>query len=252
MKAIGWLIGIVLLVVVGLGVYLVMNAGDLIKTAVETLGPRYLGVDVKLGSADISFTEGTGELRGLVIGNPEGFDGPHAFSLGRVTLGIDPSAQSENLIVLRTVEVDSADLALVALGQNTNLQAIMGNLEGDGSSAAPAEESAGGAEPQLIIDNFAFTNARTSLDSDLLGEMAVSVPDIVLEGIGRKSNGVTIREALTQILRPITQASTEALAREGLNVDEIKANAEERLNDELKERIGTDIDGLKDLKKSFN
>ncbi|MEM8768382.1 MAG: hypothetical protein AAGE43_13105 [Pseudomonadota bacterium] len=253
MKAIGWLIGIILLVVVGLGVYLVMNAGDLIKTAVETIGPRYLGVEVKLGSAEVSFTEGTGELRGLVIGNPEGFDGPHAFSLGRVALGIDPSAQSESLIVLRNVEVDAADLALVAIGQNTNLQAIMANLEGDGGGSAPAEEPAStGPEPKLIIDNFAFTNARTSLDSDLLGEMAVSVPDIVLEGIGRKSNGVTIREALTQILKPITQASTEALAREGLNVDEIKANAEERVNEELKERIGTDLDGLKDLKNSYN
>lgn len=250
MKAIGWLIGLVLLVVVGLGVYVVMNAGDLIKTAVETLGPRYLGVDVKLGSAEVSFTEGTGELRGLVIGNPDGFDGPHAFSLGRVTLGIDPTAQSESLIVLRTVEVDAADLALVALGQDTNLQAIMANLEGDGA-AEPAEEAAG-AEPQLIIDNFAFTNARTSLDSDVLGEMAVSIPDINLEGIGRKSNGVTIREALTQILRPITQASTAALAREGLKVDEIKASAEERLNEELNEQLGTDIDGLKDLKDRFN
>ena len=45
MKAIGWLIGILLLVVVGLGVYVVMNSGGLIKTAVETYGPKYLGVE---------------------------------------------------------------------------------------------------------------------------------------------------------------------------------------------------------------
>ena len=43
MKAIGWLIGILLLVVVGLGVYVVMNSGSLIKTAVETLGPKVPG-----------------------------------------------------------------------------------------------------------------------------------------------------------------------------------------------------------------
>ena len=247
MKAIGWLIGIVLLVVVGLGVYLVMNSGSLIKTAVETYGPKYLGVDVRLGSADISLTEGTGELRGLVIGNPEGFDGPHAFSLGAIKLGLDPLGQSESLIRLRTIEIDAADLAMIARGTDTNLQALMANLDSDSTSeAAPAEESPG-PEPKIVIENFAFTNARTSLSSDILGDKAVDIPDIQLTGIGEKSQGVTIREALQQLLAPIVRASTEALAKESLNVDELKADAEQRLDDELKERVGTDLEGVKGL-----
>ncbi len=247
MKAIGWLIGILLLVVVGLGVYLVMNSGGLIKTAVETYGPKYLGVDVRLGSADISLTQGTGELRGLVIGNPEGFDGPHAFSLGAIKLGLDPLGQSESLIQIRTIEIDAADLAMVARGTDTNLQALMANLGSDSTSeAAPADEAAG-PEPKIIIENFAFTNARTSLSSDILGDKAVEIPDIRLTGIGEKSQGVTIREALQQLLNPIVQASTEALAKESLNVDELKQDAEERLDKELQERVGTDLDGVKDM-----
>ncbi len=246
MKAIGWLVGIVLLVVVGLGIYLVVNSGSLLKAAVETLGPEYLGVDVRLGSAEISFTDGTGELRGLVIGNPDGFDGPHAFSLGLVRLGLDPMAQSESLVVVREVVIDAADLAIIARGSRTNLQAILANLEGEGGEPA-AEEAAPGPEPKIIIDRFAFTNARTSLDSDLLGDASVAIPDIVLEGIGRKSQGVTIREALKQLFRPIVQAASTALARESLNVDEIKANAQEKLDETLKEKLGTDLDGLKDM-----
>ena len=248
MKAIGWLIGILLLVVVGLGVYVVLNSGSLIKTAVETYGPKYLGVDVRLGSADISLTEGTGELRGLVIGNPEGFDGPHAFSLGAIKVGLDPLGQSETLIQLRTIEIDSADLAMIAKGTDTNLQALMANLTSDSTSeAAPAADESAGPEPKIIIENFAFTNARTSLSSDILGDKAVDIPDIRLSGIGEKSSGVTIREALKQIFNPIVQASTEALAKESLNVDELKANAEERLDQELKERVGTDLEGVKGM-----
>jgi uncharacterized protein involved in outer membrane biogenesis len=243
MKAIGWLIGILLLVVVGLGVYLVMNSGNLIKTAVETYGPKYLGVDVRLGSAEISLTEGTGELRGLVIGNPDGFDGPHAFSLGRIKLGLDPLGQSETLIRLRTIEVDAADLAMIARGSRTNLQALMSNLSSDRAEA----ETEDGAEPKIIIENFEFTNARTSVDSDLLGETTVEIPDIHLKGIGEKSQGVTIREALKQLLSPIVKASTEALARENLNVDEMKSKAEDRLDEELKGRLGTDLEGVKGL-----
>ncbi|MGE0624532.1 MAG: hypothetical protein AB7I04_14460 [Pseudomonadales bacterium] len=247
MKAIGWIIGIVLLIVVGLGVYVVMNSGSLVKTAVETLGPRYLGVEVTLASAEISLTEGTGELRGLVIGNPAGFDGPHAFSLGSIRLGLDPTAQSESLIVIREILVDAADLAIVAHGRETNLQAIMANLEGGGSGDTnAAEEAAGESGPKMIIDHFAFTNARTSLDSDLVGQRSVSVPDVTLDGIGRKSQGVSIREALRQLLGPIVRSSTQALAGAGLNVDELKANAREKVDAELKERLGTGLDGLKD------
>ncbi len=244
MKAIGWLIGIVLLVVVGLGVYLVLNSGSLIKTAVETLGPEYLGVDVKLGSAEISLTEGTGELKGLVIGNPAGFDGPHAFSLGRIKLGLDPMAQSDTLINLRTIEIDAADLALIAKGTDTNLQALVDSLSGERGAESGGESA--GSELKIIIENFAFTNARTSLDSDIVGTKAVDIADINLQGIGRKSNGVTIREALKQLMSPIVKASTEALAKESLNVDELKAEAEERLDQELQERVGTDLKGLKD------
>ncbi len=246
MKAIGWIIGITLLIVVGLGVYLVLNSGSLIKTAVETLGPRYLGVDVSLDSAEISLTEGTGELRGLVIGNPVGFDGPHAFSLGLIRLGIDPTAQSESLIVIREILVDAADLAIVAHGKQTNLQAIMANLEGDGSAGTSGEPESADSGPKMIIDHFAFTNAHTSLDSDLVGERSVSVPDVVLDGIGRKSQGVTIREAMKQLLGPIVRASTQALAAEGLNVDQIKADAREKVDAELKDRLGTGLDSLKD------
>ena len=248
MKAIGWLIGILLLVIVGLGVYVVLNSGGLIKSAVETYGPRYLGVDVRLGSADISLTEGTGELRGLVIGNPPGFDGPHAFSLGSIKLGIDPMAQSETLIRVRNIEIDEADLAMIVKGTDTNLQALMANLTADapGEAAPPAEESTG-SEPKIIIDNFAFTNASTSLSSNILGEKAVEIPDIRLTGIGENSQGVTIREALKQLLSPIVRASTEALAKESLNVDELKADAEKRLDRELKERLGTDLEGVKGM-----
>ena len=74
----------------------------------------------------------------------------------------------------------------------------------------------------------------------------MEIPDIELTGIGRKAAGVTIREAVTQMLQPIVRASTEALARESLDVDKIKADAEERLDQEVQERLGTDLDSLKE------
>jgi len=243
MRAIGWLIGIVLAAIIALGLYLVAYSDDLVKRAMETLGPRYLGVDVRLGAADIDITDGRGELRGLVIGNPPGFDGPHLLSLGRVALALDPIGQSGELIVLEEVAVDAADLALVARGRTTNLQTVMARLEGSGS--AEATDSAADDSPKIIIRAFDFTDARTSLDSDLLGSRSVEIPDVHLEGIGEKSRGVTVREALRQLLRPIANAATSALAAEGLELDQVREGARERLDQELNERLGDLKDRLK-------
>lgn len=247
MKIVMWIVAVVVLVIAGVAVYVIVNSGNLIKAAVETLGPEYLGVAVTLDSAELSLTDGAGELRGLVIGNPSGFDGPHAFSLGRIRLAVDPGQISQELVVIREIDIDAADLALVAQGSKTNLQKIMSNLESD--SGAAEESSSAGEGPKLIIDRFAFTNARTSLDSDVLGASSVDIPDINLTDIGRKSQGVTIREALKQLLQPIVRASTTALARESLNVDELKQKAEERLDEEVRKNLGT---GLDDLKKRIN
>jgi hypothetical protein len=243
MKVIGWIIGLLLVLIVGVGVLLVLNAGNVVKTAVETLGPRYLGVPVRLSAADISVTEGSGELRGLEIGNPAGFQGPYAIRINRASVTLDPSQISGSLIVLKAFDVDGADVAIAAKGRNTNLQAIMKNLE-SGSTEAPAPAEESGAEVKMIIDRFDFTNARASLDSDLVGSKEVSIPDIHLTGIGRKSEGVTIREAAKQVLRPIVQRATEVLVQEGIGVDQLK----EQANQKLQEEIGS---GLERLKKSL-
>jgi len=239
-KIIGWIIGLLLLLIVGVGVYLVLNAGGVIKTAVETLGPRYLGVPVHLSSADISLTEGVGELDGLEIGNPAGFPGPYAMRVGRAAVTLDTSQFSGNLVVIKALEVDGADVAIVANGRNTNLQAIMKYLE-SGAPAEPAAEESPGSETKLIIDKFAFTNAQASLSSDLVGEKQVALPDIELTGIGRKSSGVSVREAVEQLMRPIVQRATEVVVREGIGVDNLKESASEKLN----ENIGAGLDKLK-------
>jgi hypothetical protein len=232
-------------VLVAIFAFVVMNSGSLLKTAVETLGPEYLGVDVRLDAAEISLSDGSGELRGLTISNPAGYPGAHAFKLGRIKLVLDPATITEEVIVIKNIVVDAADLVIVAKGRDTNLQAIMSNLDSEAGGPDSADESSG-TGPNLIIDRFDFTNARSTLDSDLLGQKSVDVPDIRLNDIGRKSQGVTIREALSQLLRPIVSATTEALAKESLNVDEIIQGLEERADEELKDGPGSDLDDLKD------
>ena len=237
MKALGVIIGIIVVLVLGVGVYVVVNSGSLIKTAVETIGTEVLGVEVSLDSAEISLTEGSGELRGLTIGNPAGFGGSHAMRLGQIKLVIDVAEMSEELVVIKSVVIDKAELAIVAKGTTTNLQVIMATLDSTSTDTAePVEDE--GSDVKLIIDKFVFSNAKTSLESDLLVDASVDIPDLNLTGIGRKEDGATIREVVKQILAPIVSSSTQAVAAQGLDIE----GAKQGLGKKLQEKLGSGLD----------
>ncbi len=247
MKTLGVVGGIIVALVLGVGVYVIVNSGSLIKTAVETIGTEVLGVAVSLDSAEISLTEGSGELRGLTIGNPAEFGGSYAMRFGQIKLVIDVADISDELVVIKSVLIDKAELAIVAKGTATNLQAIMANLDSASADTAGAagEDS---SEVKLIIDEFIFSNAQTSLDSDLLGDLSVKIPDLHLMDIGRKTDGTTIREALQQILVPIVSSSTQAIAAAGLDIEGVQDRLEQQLDEKLQDKLGSGLDALRRLK----
>lgn len=234
MKAIGVIVLILVLLVAGVGGYLFFYSGDLIKQGVEEFGPEYLGADVSVGSVNIDYVGGRGEIRNLVIGNPDGFSGPPAMSLNRVGITLDVQNLSSDLVVIKEVLVDGASVAAIAQGKKTNFQKLMDNLEANAgtSETAPAQTDAA-SETKFIIDKFSFTNADVSLNSDLLGQKDMSIPPIELSGIGRKTNGATAIEVGEQLLKPITTAISRAAVSQGLELEGVKANLLEKVRDKV-------------------
>jgi hypothetical protein len=49
---------------------------------------------------ELDLTSGKGALRGLVVGNPEGFKTPSAFQLGAISIKVDKDASSGEKIVI--------------------------------------------------------------------------------------------------------------------------------------------------------
>ena len=236
MKAVLWIVGILVLVLVGAGVYVVVFSGNLLKDGIETYGPDYLGADVEVDAVDLSLTEGSGEVRGLRIGNPAGYVGDSAMRLGRIKLTLDPQQSSQELVVIKSVEIDGAEIAAIAKGKSTNLQQLMDNVV----AAAGIEDTGQDTGPgiKLIIDRLDFTNAKTSVSSDVLGDLSVDIPDIHLKDIGRASNGVTAAEAVKQLLQPIYQNVSREMLAQGLDLDV------DGLKEGLKEKLGGGLKGI--------
>ncbi|XOV83195.1 MAG: hypothetical protein ACFHXK_20375 [bacterium] len=244
MKTFAWIVVALLLLIGGAVAYVALNSGNLVKSGIETFGPQYLGIDVAVDGVDLAITEGSAAVNGLRLGNPDGFDGADMMQVDQIKVVLDTSQISETLIVMKEVVIDGANITAIAKGQRTNFQQLLANLEAatGGDSQTPAETSDAGAGPKFIIDSFSFTNTRAALDSDIVGQLSLAIPDIALKGIGRKSNGVTGAELAQQIFKPLTASISNEVVRQGLNIDGVKENIEQKVRD----RIGSGLKSLTD------
>ena len=232
MKTLGWIIGVLVLLAVGVFAYIALNSGNLVKTAIEEFGPDYLGADVAVSEVNLVLSEGTAQVKGLNIGNPAGFGDNPLMQLGEIKVVLDTSALSGDVIVMKQVLIDGADIAGVAQGKNTNFQQLMDNL--DAATGGPAESSdTGASETLFIIDRFDFTNAKASLTSDVIGEHAFNLPDIALSDIGRKTDGATASELAQQLFKPIFGAISKQAVSQGIDLDGVRENVEGQIRDKI-------------------
>lgn len=246
MKAVMWIIGVVALVLIAVGVFVVMNSGALLERAMEGYGTRYLGAPVEVEGVDVSLGEGAVTIAGLTIANPEGFDGPPAFQLERITADLATDQISSELVVLEEVTVDGARVAALVQGTRMNLKQIMDHLNARIAANQQAEETGVASEVKLIIDRFSFTNGRASVESDLAGQAAIDIPPIEVTDIGRQSNGATVGQVLKQILEPIYRAVTRAMVNQGIDVEGAKERLEQNVREKVGDRIGGGLKSLTD------
>ncbi|MCR9259194.1 MAG: AsmA family protein [Pseudomonadaceae bacterium] len=247
MKTFAWIVVVLLLLIGGAVAYVAFNSGSLVKSGIERFGPQFLGVEVEVDDVELAITEGSAAVNGFRLGNPEGFAGADMMQVDQVKVVLDTSQISDTLVVMKEVVIDGADITAIAKGQRTNFQQLLANLDAaNGSDAQATTETSDSAPgPKFIIDKFSFTNTRAALDSDVVGQLALAIPDIRLQDIGRKSNGVTGVELAQQILKPLTASITNEAVKQGLDIDGVKQNIEQRVRD----KIGS---GLKSLTDSLS
>jgi len=79
------------------------------------------------------------------------------------------------------------------------------------------------------------------LDSDLIGERTLHIPDVHLSDIGRRSNGVTVGDALAQILKPLYGEISEQIVAQGLDLNKVRDDLEKNLRDRAEEKLGSGL-----------
>jgi len=203
---------VLLVVAVGLSIYFL---GSIVKKGVETVGPQITGTEIKLDSATLSLLSGSGKLKGLLVGNPQGFKSPSAIKVGSVSVGVAPGSVLSGKVHVKEVRVEAPEITFEGGLKGNNLGKLLDNVQAaTGGSEKTATPENKAASRKLQVDDFVITGGRINLSVDLsvLGGKSATVPlpEIHLTNLGSGPDGITAGDLTAKVLKELLQAAIPA------------------------------------------
>ncbi len=194
-----------LVVLLILGLYL----GRIVKVAIETVGPHLTGTTVTVEDVEISPRIGSGTLRGLVIGNPPPYTEPYALRLGEVHVRVDPASLRSDTLVVRSIVVTDAEVALEGVPRHNNIHKLLETLtqRAGQDSKKPSTTKDSTVERKIRVDEFVISRMRVRARLKVAGittpAAGLTLPEVRLTGLGSKGAGITMAELGREILQAV-------------------------------------------------
>lgn len=242
-----------------------------VRVGVETVGPRITGTAVTLEDSSLSIFMGSGEISGLVIGNPDDFYTPAAISIGIVTFHVDTTSYFGRYIVLNRLELDGPEITYEAINGRSNIAAIKDNIERlVAREPGAAEDEAAGSEiktenigtrKRIFIKNLIIRNGKINISGVVVKERPITIPlpDVEIKDMGsdpqsfdfiknkwqrlkrtEKMRSVTVPDISLRLINVISDAVVSAIADSGItfsaevirSVDNAVIERKKRMEDE--------------------
>jgi len=221
-----WLVRIVVVLVVLLIagiVALSLFLDQIVKHGVETVGPELTKVSIKVDSVGLSVLSGSGKIKGLEVGNPEGYKSPVAMKLGSAAVSVSPGSLMSDKIVIKSLRIEAPEINIEGSPTKNNLTKILDNVmaaTGGSTSAPPPGTTESGASKKLQVDEFILAGAKVNYTLPGLGTtVRLVVPDIKFNDLGTGPEGITAGELTKRVMSELTgelgPLLTEAISNAG-------------------------------------
>jgi uncharacterized protein involved in outer membrane biogenesis len=246
---------VVLIIIAALAVHFFLDGA--VKNGIETLGPKMTKVDVKLDAVTISLLSGSGKIKGLVVGNPEGYKTPHAISIGTASLALKPGTLLSDKLVIKSINLDAPEVTFEGGLSGNNLKKILANL--NENTSGPGGTNVAGATPKeqkkaskkLEVDDFTITGAKLDANiTDLGGKtLTLPLPTIHLSNLGTGPEGITVTELTKQVISAIEKQAVQTVATESGDLGKAAGNLTKGLGTNAGSTINNATKGLGNLFK---
>jgi hypothetical protein len=245
MKAIKIIVSIVVLlgvVIAGVTYYAFQNVNGFVEQIIEKTGSEMTQTAVGVGSVDLKLLEGAGAIYNLSIANPKGYSANSLFVAKSISLALDIESLTQPVKVIKSVNV--GEISLLAEQKNikdTNVQALLNNMQKAAGSAAKASDKSK-SDVLIAIKKITFSATTIDLQTEKFGGKAITLPSFSLTNIGTAKKGVTPEQAGQQITQQLMAKVKAAVKQElsSLLTDKAKDELKSQLKDKLKESISSD------------
>ena len=190
-------IAVVVLLLVVAVVWLIGSLDKIVKDQIEVIGTELTGVPVRVGSVRIEIKNGAGQIRGLRVGNPDGYAAANAFDMSLLRLDIDLKSLGKQPLVLGELIIDSPVVNMeINQRGGANLKEILDNVSKNGQQADAKAETGESGEPfriavrKLRIEGVTFTESNPLEEGE---PRSGTLPTIEQSNVGG-SNGATPAE----------------------------------------------------------
>lgn len=253
------LLGLILLAVLAVAaIYFVgssaLNKG--IKSGVETFGPKVTQTDVTLADVNLSIFSGSGTLKNLNVGNPEGYQSENIFALGEIDLKVDTNSVFSDKIVIDHIIIKKPEISYEKSLSSSNVKELLKNIEeftGPSSSDSSPEPDteASGAQKQVVIKKLIIEDGTIYVGALGVGQ-TVELPRIEMEDLGES---MSIAEVTDLVLSKVLANIGPSIAGAGDLLKESGAaalqsateSANEKLDEAANEAVNKASESIKGL-----
>ncbi len=231
------LVVLIIVAVIVVGFFL----GAIVKKGVETIGPKITQVSIKVDKVNLSLLTGSAGIKGLIVGNPEGYKTPQAISVGSAAVGVNPFSVLSDKIIVRSVRVEAPEITFEGnpFGAN-NLNTILKNVNAAAKSSETATtntttKAAQKPGKKIEVDEFLITGAKVNFNGVIL-----PLPDIHLTDLGKDKDGITAADLTRRVLDAITTSTIKAV---GSAATDIGKNAQ-TMGKDLGKSLGSNVNSI--------
>jgi uncharacterized protein involved in outer membrane biogenesis len=235
-------LGLVTLIVIG------VCLGQIVKKAINEYGPQMTQTTVSIDAVNLSLLTGSAKVKGLAVGDPQGYKSPQAISVGTIVVGVDPTSLFSDKIVVRSIRLESPNITFEGGLAGNNLSQILDNVDSSGSKGGTLSTNTAvqpKSEKKFEVDDLLISGAKAEviLTSPEERRVNLSLPDIHLTNLGTGSDGITAADLTRNILSAITTTTVEAAAKEALNLGQ-NAQTLKQAGQSAKQQAGSALNNL--------
>ena len=187
-----------------------------VAASIRTVGSQITGTQVDVSSVSIKPFAGAVKVEGFKVGNPEGFQNPHAIAVGKFHVKLNIGS-----VFTDKIEIEHLELSGVAIdfeynfSKGSNLDVILKNVEKfagtdnrkseDDSKKDPADDAEEKTQKKVVIRKLIFNDSKVTVSSKLFrSSLPLPLAPIEMENVGDgKSLGETISDILKRIVTEI-------------------------------------------------